>query len=866
MRFASGARLGPFEILTPLGAGGMGEVYRARDTRLDRTVAIKLLPSELVSAPGRRVERFRHEARVIARITHPNICTLHDVGEDGSAIFLVMEYVEGATLAQRLEDGPLALPLALRVAVQTADALDHAHRHGVVHRDLKPSNVILTRDSVKLLDFGLAKLKDRDEQVPTDATKSAMTDAGTIVGTVPYMAPEQIEGHEVDARTDIFAFGVVLYEMVCGRRPFAGDSRASLMAAIVAAEPPALSSIQPQAPASLERLIRRCLAKDPDDRWQTARDLAAELRWIAEGGSGATIAASAMTRRPRRAALWGAVAGVMVTAAVFAATVPAMWPRPVVPEFRQVTYRRGAVSAARFTPDGQSFVYSASWEGQPYAAFLGRPESPDVRDLQLGEARILSISRAGDMAMLLGQQGITGAIGERTLARVPMAGGARRELLTGVVDADWIPGSDALAVIRDPGGGRPWTVEFPLGTTVHEARAAWSLRVSPDASRVAFFEGPSFFSGDPVAMITVIDKAGQKSTVSRSWSGLGLAWAPSGAEIWFTATRPSQQSAGPQLQAVTLAGVERTVYSAPDWLVLHDISSNGRVLLSRNSIRVNVACQAPGEATERDLGWQVASFANALSSDGRTLIFVDGLSGRTRAGTATVFRRSTDGSAAVALGETRGGVALSPDGQWVLAPMDENYVLLPAGAGTVVQLPKGEIVRFTGGAWLRDSKRIVFTGGPRDGKAKGYIQDIPDGLPRAITPDGVVLAAKAAVRDDNFVLGRVGSTWSLYSIHGGEVLPAPAVKPGDLPVQWSDDGRSVYVVETRRDAAPPAFDVFHVELTTGARVLWKTLTPRDPVGVEGVYGNNLVLTPDARSYCYSYMRRLGDLFVVDGLK
>ena len=732
MRFASGARLGAFEILAPLGAGGMGEVYRARDTRLDRTVAIKLLPSEVVNAPGRSVERFRHEARVIARITHPNICTLHDVGEDGSAIFLVMEYVDGATLAQRLEDGPFALPLALRTAIGIADALDHAHRNGVVHRDLKPSNIMLTRDSVKLLDFGLAKLKERDEQVPTDATKSALTDAGTIVGTVPYMAPEQIEGHEVDARTDIFAFGVVLYEMVCGRRPFAGDSRASLMAAIVAAEPPSLSSLQPRTPASLERLIRRCLAKDPEDRWQTARDLAAELRWISEAGSGASTAASGLTRRPRRAALWGAVAGAVLTAAAVAAVVPSMWPRPAIAEFRQVTYRKGAVSSARFTPDGQSFVYSASWEGRPYAAFLGRPESPDVRDLQLEESRILSISRAGDMAVLFGPQAIERTFGVRTLARVPMAGGARRELLTGVVDADWIPGTDALAVIRDPGGGRPWTVEFPVGTTVHEARAAWSLRVSPDGSRVAFFEGPIPFDGAPESMIIVIDKSGQKSTLSQGLSGFGLAWAPSGREVWFTAARPRQQSAGPQLHAVSLAGVERLVYSAPDWLLLHDISADGRVLLSRNSIRVNVACQAPGEASERDLGWLVASFVNGLSSDGQTLIFADGLSGRTVAGNATLFRRSTDGSPAVSLGESRGGGALSPDGRWVLGQMKGNLILLPAAAGSTVELPKGEVARFGQGAWLRDSKRIVFTGDPGDGKPRGYIQEIPAGLPRAI--------------------------------------------------------------------------------------------------------------------------------------
>ena len=548
MRFASGARLGPFEILAPLGAGGMGEVYRARDTRLDRTVAIKLLPSEVVNAPGRSVERFRHEARAIARITHPNICTLHDVGEDGSAIFLVMEYVDGTTLAQRMEDGPLPLPLALRTAIGIADALDHAHRNGVVHRDLKPSNIMLTRDSVKLLDFGLAKLKERDEQVPTDATKSSLTDAGTIVGTVPYMAPEQIEGHDVDARTDIFSFGVVLYEMVCGRRPFVGDSRASLMAAIVAAEPPMPTSLQPQAPPSLERLILRSLAKDPEDRWQTTRDLAAELRWIAEGRSGTTIAAPGVNRRPRRAALWGAVAGAVVAVALFAAVLPSIWPRPAVAEYRQVTYRKGAVSSARFTPDGQSFVYSASWEGQPYAAFLGRPESPDVRDLQLQDARILSISSAGDMAVLFGPQNIERAFGVRTLARIPMAGGARRDMLTGVVDADWIPGTDALAVIRDPGGGRPWTVEFPVGTTVHEARAAWSLRVSPDGSRVAFFEGPVLFDSAPEAMITVIDKAGHKSTVARDLAGIGLAWAPSGTEIWFTANSArAEQSTGPAI-------------------------------------------------------------------------------------------------------------------------------------------------------------------------------------------------------------------------------------------------------------------------------------------------------------------------------
>lgn len=278
MRFAPGARVGHFEIQAALGAGGMGEVYRARDTRLDRTVAVKVLSSELLQTPGHRVERFRQEARAIARITHPNICTLHDVGEDGSALFLVMEFVEGATLARRLEDGPLPLPLALRTGAQIADALDHAHRHGVVHRDLKPGNIMLTRDGAKLLDFGLAKLRQRDEQVVTDATSSALTDAGTIVGTVPYMAPEQIEGGEADARTDLFSFGVVLYEMATGRVSFPGNTTAVILDGILNRDPTPPSALNPAVSPELDRIIAKALEKDRCLRYQTAAELRADLQ------------------------------------------------------------------------------------------------------------------------------------------------------------------------------------------------------------------------------------------------------------------------------------------------------------------------------------------------------------------------------------------------------------------------------------------------------------------------------------------------------------------------------------------------------------------------------------------------------------
>jgi hypothetical protein len=355
------------------------------------------------------------------------------------------------------------------------------------------------------------------------------------------------------------------------------------------------------------------------------------------------------------------------------------------------------------------------------------------------------------MAVAFGPQNITHTWGLRTLARVPMAGGSRRDMLSGVVDADWIPRTDALAVIRDTGDNRPWTVEFPAGRTVHETPAAWSLRVSPDGSRVAFFEGPVMFGSAPQAMITVVDRSGRKTTVARDWAGTGLAWTPSGTEVWFTATRPVPGEFAPSLHAVSLSGVDRPVYRAPDWLVLHDISADGRVLVSRNTIRINLACKRPGDASERDLTWQLASAAKGISPDGETVVFEDELLS-SPTGNPMIFSRSLDGSPAISIGEGS-MAALSPDGKSVLALRGADLVLFPTGVGATATLPKGELVRVGNGAWLPDSKRIVFTGYTADDTPRGYLQEIPAGLPRAMTPSGVVLADKSAVRDENAVLG-----------------------------------------------------------------------------------------------------------------
>ena len=317
----TGTKLGPYQIVGAIGAGGMGEVYRARDTRLDRTVAIKVLPQHLAETPGAR-QRFEREARAVSALNHPNICTLFDVGSQDGTEYLVMEYLEGETLAYRLKKGALPLDQVLKTGIEVADALNKAHRQGIVHRDLKPSNIMLTKSGAKLLDFGLAKAVDGAPvsgltlSLTSPAVSRPVTAAGTIVGTFQYMSPEQIEGKEADARSDIFALGAVVYEMASGKRAFDGKSQASVVAAILAAEPKPISASQPMTPPALDRTVRKCLAKDPEDRWQTARDLFLELKWIAKAGSQAGEPAPVASHRKNRERIAWAIAAVVTLIAI----------------------------------------------------------------------------------------------------------------------------------------------------------------------------------------------------------------------------------------------------------------------------------------------------------------------------------------------------------------------------------------------------------------------------------------------------------------------------------------------------------------------------------------------------------------------
>jgi len=835
----------------------MGEVYRARDTRLDRTVALKIIrQSEL---PERdRVERFKREARAISRLSHPNICTLYDIGEHDGEAFLVMEYLEGETLASRLERGPLPIREVLRFGAQMAEALDIAHRNGVIHRDLKPSNIMFASGSVKLLDFGLAKLREPDGGRPvsdTTMTLGLSTD-GTLLGSLPYMAPEQLEGKPVDERTDIFALGAVLYEMLTGEAAFQGSTQVSLIAAILSVEPVSMVTRQPQTPPLVDRTIRRCLAKAPDERWQTAADLAAELKYLGETPS--AVLSSPATRRHwvRSAALVSAA--LIVGAGLIAIGLTVRSPVQSLPSFQRLTFHRGIITAARVAPDGQTLVYSAAWEGRPYDLYLTRIGSYESRSLGMVHGRLFGISKSNEMAFMRGRQTVFDASG--TMARVPLAGGVARELLENVMAADWAPDGSSLAVARFSGTPGKVQLEFPIGSKVYESvRALVSLRVSPDGEHVALMEGTP-------REIAIVDRAGHKKTLSTGWwPALGLAWSADGKEIWFTGSR----SGPPALRAVSLSGKERLLAESPDWLTIQDVLLDGRVLAVRDNAREGFACRTPNDTSDRDLSWFDLSVIKALSADGRTVAF-----GEVRGSqkVMSIYIRKTDGSAAVRLGDGA-PQDLSPDGRWVVTRTVgalPTWMILPVGPGLARTLPRGDVVTRYEADFLPNGQAVAF-GGQEEGREPSiYVQDLTGGLPRRISPEGVRTTG-LATPDSQFVLGSSGGKHILFPVNDGQPRVLSFLSPDDSPVQWTSDGHSLFVI---RVASPPGTDlqldqtmegqIDKVDIASGRRSPWTTVKPVDPIGLESIYA--VYITPDGSSYCYGYDRTLSDLFMIEGIK
>ena len=613
----TGIVLGNYEILDKLGEGAMGEVWRARDRRIQRLVALKILPREVAADPVRRA-RFEQEARALGALNHPNIVAIFDVGEDCGRSYIVSELVDGDALRPLLDRGPLAVRRALEIASQMADGMAAAHALGIVHRDLKPENVRLTRNGqVKLLDFGLAK-----QNAPAGGDAEAtiamrVSEPGLVMGTVGYMAPEQVRGEPADARSDIFSFGCVLYEMLTGKRAFQAGTGVETMHAILHSDLPESQVDPAKIPAALMAIVRRCLEKLPDQRFQSAADLAFALRsigTISVPGGQAAVAAQA-SKSP--AGKWLIAGAALAAVAVLAAVGFMVRERTAQREsatFRRITFRKGFVSAARFSAHGGSVVYQANWEGGQVHTYLAVTGNPESRDLEMPPGRFAALSPRGEIA-LIAPPFSDDASGR--LIRASISGGQTRPLLAGVLAADWSPDGSSMAVLRRAGG--KYRVEYPIGTVLAD-KIFWPLgtiRVSPDGERVAYV---SIADGTAVGM-TVIDRKG-----ARTWLGAVsgqnvtrespvLCWNSEGTEIWFRSFDPAEPGV---VYAIDLHGRRRVALRLPTQIKLYDIARNGDVLLSTGSTQVGILGKAPGDAAERDLSCLDSGRVPSLGPAGRS--------------------------------------------------------------------------------------------------------------------------------------------------------------------------------------------------------------------------------------------------------
>jgi Tol biopolymer transport system component len=832
---AGGTRLGPYEIQNQIGAGGMGEVYRARDSRLGRDVAVKVLPAALAGDED-RLRRFEREARAAGQLNHPNIMAVHDVGTtDALTPYIVCELLEGATLRTRLGGGPIPPRKAIQYAIQIAKGLAAAHAKGIAHRDLKPENVmILGGDHVKILDFGLAKLLhvERASDDDTGTLHTNLTMTGAVLGTASYMSPEQVRQQETDHRTDIFTLGAILYEMLAGRRAFEGASHADRMSAILQSEPPPLPGEIEAAAPGVGAIIAHCLEKAASDRFDTARDLAFALSLV-----------DANAAHARRA---GAGAG----------DDRAAQPAPAAgePEYSQVTFRDGTVHTARFAPDGQAICYGAAWEGRETELFWAYPGNPEPRALGHTRTNLLAIASSGEMAVSLRHQSRGGFVFTGMLARMPLGGGAPREMMDGVWEADWSPDGRRLAIIREEAG--MVRIEYSAGTVLYQT-AGWvgDIRVSPDGTRIAFFDHPA--RGDDSGSVAVVDLNRNVKHLSSGWlSARGLAWSPDGREILFTAY---QTGAGRALHAVDLDGTQRGLLQAPGRLTLMDISRQGTVLMALEQEGIRTQFIENADSPHRDLTWLDWTRLRALTPDGSRILFDEtGVGGGPSFST---YVRGTDGSPAIRLGD---GIAFnfSPDGQWALAGVGRAPLrldLLPCGAGEARIIPT-EAIDVEHAAWFPDGAAIcciakeqgrgmrLYKLDPSSGKHEAFSEEGITYYDSQVSPDGKLVAAQGPDRK-----------LTIYPVDGGAPRSIKGILEFERPISWSAEGDAIFVFT--RGEMPGKVSL--IDLATGQRKLWREISPSNRTGVEGLAA--VRMTPDGSTLAYSYYQRLNRLFVVEGL-
>jgi eukaryotic-like serine/threonine-protein kinase len=854
--FQPGTRIGPYEVLSSLGTGGMSEIFRARDTRLQREVAIKVVGPAL-AGDAEFLQRLEHEARLVGSLNHANIVAVYDVGMHEGAPYLVTELLQGETLRDRLAKGPVPLALTLRWAIEMADALAAAHDRGIVHRDLKPENVFITRAGpVKLLDFGIAKssgpASDADAAV-LEATLSrghAATRTGMVLGTPGYMSPEQVQGWPVDARSDVFSFGTILYEMLSGERAFQGASVVDRAHAVLHTEP---APPPPSVPGPIANLVRRCLEKEPERRFRSAQDLSFALDAM-RTPSGPTEAVPAVVARPRQTLGRGGAfiaALALATLAFFVGRILRA-PSNVMPTIRELTFRKGTILAARFAPDGRTLYFNAAWGGGPAQIYTMSTDSPEVKPVGIDAAQLFSVSASGELAVSLHPAGGPWDEELGTLARVPALGGAPRELTTNVEYADWAPDGERLAVVRVVGGLSK--LEFPIGHVLFET-GGWisNPRVAPAGDRVAFIHHPE--PGDSRGDVLVVGMAGKPETWAEGYDDLlGLAWRPDGKEVLFSGGRGENAS---ELWIGRHAAAPQLLYRAPGNLMVADVARTGRALVIRRDWRreIELIHLPGGNATPVEwLDWPVIS---ALSEDGKTVLWSE--SGDGVSAQETVFLRDLARPAPIRLGLGR-ALALSPDGKWGLTVRGDTVWLLPTGPGEARAVEGLALQRVGAAEFFKDGKRLALLG--RTGRSSGlglYVYDMELRELRRLSAEGVVSdehGLRVAVSPDqkHVAVGGDDGVIRIYPVEGGEPRLAPEFGPATHVAGWLQDG-SLLAFEGQ---TLPAV-VRRVDLRTNAVTPWASLSPQDATGVS--YIGTVNPSADGQTLALGFPRRNSELYL-----
>ena len=946
MPLAPGARLGPYEVLSQLGAGGMGEVYKALDPKLDRQVALKVLPPSLAQNPD-LLARFEREAKAVAALHHPNVLGIYDFGREGEHSYAVMELLEGESLRDRLRAGALSPKRAVEIARQMAEGLAAAHAKGIVHRDIKPDNVILTQDGhVKVLDFGLAKVRPAAEAsggsspasgsadsltqlppapgpsqgpsegrifaalggesqfsgphstLPTQAfgiSEGGQTQVGAILGTVGYMSPEQVRGLPADARSDIFSLGVVLYEMLAGRRAFHRETPSRTLAAILEEDPEALAPSRPQISPALEHLVFHCLEKEPARRFQSMQDLAYDLSRLATLSAATGLEAPARGRAAGSRMALATLGAVGLLAAGLAATDRLHLGRPAPPPaFHRLSFVPGTIEAACFGPDGRTVYFSQRVAGGRPELFVLHPNATEAKPLGIPDALLLGVSATHELAFLKAPRLRFGGRYQGLLARAPGGGGAQRDLQEDVTDAVW--DGEGLATLSVDAKVQ-FHLQFPAGKEIlsgpWSSRTLRKLRLSPDGSRLALLDSDAAARSH----LAVYDRAGRRQVLyTKEGDGngdtfTGLAWGP-GQELWVSELQGDQTA----LWALSLSGRQRFLWRGGGSYQLMDVSASGRALLSQNQVRRGVLALRAGEAQPRDLSILGSTQAKGLSADGRSLLLLESpiMEGGTPRDAA--YLRPLEGGPALKLG--RGlPQTLSADGRFVhmdlaaLGPKDLDpawaaalqeagldpaqvedpaarsrfLLFVPTGLGRPFALPLPEGFTDPGYAHLLpDGQRVVTTLTVK-GQDHWVLLDRKGTPPRVLTGDdlGLFYAGLQPLSPDGTRLLVSGNSkdWFVQSLEGGAPVPIPGLRPGERLVGWSADGTAVHV---RPELSVLPVTLTRVDLRTGARKPLLAFTPPDPAGhlqTRGVF-----VTPDARAFAFTYDRQLSELYLVEGLR